>query len=86
MTEKDQPTFRQFYDDLPDRTHIAPKTEFVKKIAGITMKSHKTVRCWLAGVQKPDTLCQTIIEKELGISASILFPETEVTPESKATI
>ena len=78
MTEKDQMTFRQLYDSLPDRSAVkAPKTEFVERIAGITMKSVKTVRCWLAGTQKPDALSQSIIEKELGVTATILFPESE---------
>lgn len=39
------------------------------------MKSTKTVRCWLAGTQKPDALSQSVIEKELGVSSNILFPE-----------
>lgn len=76
MTEKDQMSFRKLYDSLPDRSTVkAPKTEFVNKIAEITMKSTKTVRCWLAGTQKPDALSQSVIEKELGVSSNILFPE-----------
>ena len=76
MTEKDYPTFREFYDALPERQAVvAPKTAFVKKIATITMKSTKTVRCWLAGVQSPDALCQSLIEKELNIPCENLFPK-----------
>lgn len=76
MAEKDQLTFRQIYDNLPERSAVkAPKTVFVERIAEITMKSTKTVRCWLAGVQTPDPLSASMIEKELGVSMSVLFPK-----------
>lgn len=75
MTEKDYKSFRQIYDDLPDRSVVkAPKTEFVEHIATLTMKSTKTVRCWIAGVQKPDALTLSIIEKDLGMPGNVLFP------------
>ncbi|MEG2120491.1 MAG: XRE family transcriptional regulator [Rikenellaceae bacterium] len=78
MTEKDQMSFRQLYDGLPDRSSVkAPKTEFVEHIAKATMKSTKTVRCWLAGAQVPDPLTQSIIEQELGVSCKYLFPKEE---------
>lgn len=71
-----QRTFRGYYDALPDRkVSKAPKSAFVDQIALVTMKSTKTVRCWLSGAQKPDALAQAMIEKELGIPASELFPE-----------
>lgn len=71
-----QRTFRGYYEALPDRkVSKAPKSAFVDRIAEVTMKSTKTVRCWLAGVQKPDALAQAVIEKELNIPASELFPE-----------
>lgn len=75
MTEKDYKSFRQIYNDLQDRSAVkAPKTEFVERIASLTMKSTKTVRCWIAGVQKPDALTLSVIEKDLGIPGSVLFP------------
>lgn len=78
MTEKDQMSFRQLYDCLPDRSSVkAPKTEFVEHIAKATMKSTKTVRCWLAGAQVPDALTQAMIEKELGVPCDKLFPKPE---------
>ena len=71
-----QRTFRGYYEELHDRKiSKAPKSAFVDRIAEITMKSTKTIRCWLAGTQKPDALAQAMIEKELGIPASELFPE-----------
>jgi hypothetical protein len=75
ITETDYPTFREYYDSLPERNVVvAPKTAFVRRMATITMKSTKTVWCWLAGVQKPDALCQSLIEKELKIPCENLFP------------
>lgn len=80
MTEKDYQTFRGLYDSLPERNSVkAPKTEFVGRIAAVTMKSTKTVRCWLAGAQVPDALSQSMIEKELGIPCNELFPKPEET-------
>lgn len=76
MTEKDYKSFRQIYDDLPDRSAVkAPKTEFVEHIATLTMKSTKTVRCWIAGVQKPDALAMSVVEKELNVPSEYLFPK-----------
>ena len=51
------------------------KTEFVEKVAKITKKSVKTVRCWIAGTQKPDALAQSVLEKEFKVPAKYLFPE-----------
>lgn len=68
--------FRGIYDSLPERRAVkAPKSAFVDRIAAVTMKSTKTIRCWLSGVQKPDALSRAMIEKELGVPASELFPE-----------
>ena len=76
LTEKDYPTFTQMYKNLPERSSIkAPKTEFVEKVAKITKKSVKTVRCWIAGTQKPDALAQSVLEKEFKVPAKYLFPE-----------
>lgn len=76
LTEKDYPTFTQMYKNLPERSSIkSPKTEFVEKVAKITKKSVKTVRCWIAGTQKPDALTQSVLEKEFKVPAKYLFPE-----------
>jgi hypothetical protein len=76
ITEKDYQTFRQIYDNLPERSTVkVPKTEFVERIARVTMKSTKTVRCWLAGVQYPDPLSASMIERELEVPAGVLFPK-----------
>jgi hypothetical protein len=75
LTQECQKSFREIYDGLPERSTVkAPKTEFVERIAELTMKSVKTVRCWLAGVQTPDALSKSVIEKELNIPSEILFP------------
>lgn len=80
MTETDyqkKMTFAEYYKSLPERQTVkAPKTAFVDRIAEITKKSPKTVRMWIAGVQFPDELTQSVIEEELGISAAHLFPRS----------
>ena len=65
-------TFKEVYDSLPKVT--TPKMEFVAHIAAITFKSENAVRMWLAGVRQPDALTQKVIEQDLGIPASSLFP------------
>ena len=51
------------------------KIEILEKVAKITKKSVKTVRCWIAGTQKPDALAQSVLEKEFKVPAKYLFPE-----------
>lgn len=78
---KDAKTFREIYDNLPPREFIAPKKEFVREIAELCKCAESTVRCWLAGVQQPDTLKKSLIAEKLGVSEDILFPK-EVTEEN----
>lgn len=57
--------------------HCPPKKAFIQKIATITKRSESAVRCWVAGVYQPDALAQEVIERELGIPASELFPKED---------
>lgn len=76
ITEKGYQSFTQIYKSLPERNVVkAPKTEFVERIANITKKSPKTVRCWIAGTQVPDALTQDVLEREFKIPATFLFPK-----------
>lgn len=65
--------FREIYDELPERTQVAPKTEWIKRIANICYVHPTTVRCWLAGTQKPDALRQQLISNELNVPVERLF-------------
>lgn len=71
MTEK---TFKEIYDSLPV---TPPKTAWIRAIAKVTKKSELTVRMWLCRDQTPDALAQSVIEKELGIPADVLFPKKD---------
>lgn len=73
MENKKKTKFRQFYDALPSKAEIAPKTAFIKKIAAMCKVHEVTVRCWIAGTQKPDALKTSIIAQELGIPEQELF-------------
>lgn len=67
--------FRKIYDELPTcvvQKH-APKTEWIKHLAKICMVHPTTVRCWLAGTQKPDALKISLLAKELGVPEDELF-------------
>ena len=65
--------FREMYDQLPESTHVAPKTEWIKKIAQICLVHPTTVRCWLAGTQQPDALKKKLISDELKVPVEQLF-------------
>lgn len=67
--------FREIYDALPQCVVIkeAPKTQWINRIAEICMVHPSTVRGWLAGTYKPDTLRKSILAKELGVPEEELF-------------
>ena len=50
------------------------------------MKSEKTVRMWIAGVQTPDALTQKVIAEELGVPQDQLFPEKKSANTNKTTV
>lgn len=66
-------TFRKIYDKLPAQNVVAPKTEWIKRMAEICKVHPTTVRCWLAGTQKPDALRISLLSKELGVPENELF-------------
>ena len=85
MTFKDFPvgnaSFVEYYKSLPDRRVVkAPKSAFVE------LKSEKTVRMWIAGVQTPDALTQKVIAEELGVPQDQLFPEKKSANTNKTTV
>lgn len=69
-------TFAEIYNDIPYYKKGA-KTKFVNRIAEITHKKDITVRMWIMGRQTPDELTQSVISKELGIPAEVLFPKNK---------
>lgn len=73
MENQKKNQFRQIYDALPPRAVAAPKARWVERMAEVAMVSTKTVRCWLAGVQKPDAIKTKALSDELGIPADKLF-------------
>lgn len=78
MTETSYRTFKQLYDELPERSERkTAKQEFVARMCYITKKSESAVRGWLAGTYVPDQLTQSVLEKELGIPGDCLFPIKE---------
>lgn len=73
MENKKKTRFRLFYDALPPKAEVAPKSAFVKEIAKLVKVHEVTVRCWIAGTQKPDALKTSIIAKHLGVPENELF-------------
>ena len=73
MKNQSKSIFRQVYDALPTEKPKSPKTVWVNNIADLCKVHPTTVRCWLAGTQKPDALRISLIAKELGVPENELF-------------
>lgn len=65
--------FRKIYEALPTSRVVSPKKEWVEGVAKAARVHPTTVRCWLAGTQKPDALRTEIVAKHLGVSTDNLF-------------
>lgn len=73
MEKTNKTLFRKIYDALPPKADVAPKTQFVRRIADLCKVHETTVRCWIAGAQKPDKLKISLIAKELNVPEAELF-------------
>jgi len=63
---------KTFYKNLPRA--VAPKTDFVERVALQCNVNEQTVRTWVAGTNKPsDPAYIEILVKETGIAAENLF-------------
>lgn len=73
MENKRKSVFRKIYDALPEKAPVAPKTAWINKIADLVKVHPTTVRCWLAGTQRPDPLRTGMIADFLGVPPEDLF-------------
>ncbi len=79
MQKKINKTLGELYKDLPSaKSVLSPKQEFIRRLMNVTHRSEMAVRGWVAG-RTPDELVQSVISKELGIPAEILFPKDDTT-------
>jgi hypothetical protein len=68
-------TLSGYYNNLPLPSH--PKTEFVKRVAGLCGVNMETVRCWLRGDSKPgDERHYEVLVEETGIPKHQLFAQS----------
>ncbi len=65
-------TFRELYNE--QKAKSTPAQAFVIETANLTKKSISTVRMWLAGLQTPDALTQSVIAAHFNVEVSGLFP------------
>lgn len=72
MTSGSQTNLTSFYKSLPKP--VAPKTEFVERVAERCEVDIQTVRNWVSGMNKPsnDEYIKILVE-ETGIEAGKLF-------------
>lgn len=75
VPENEKMTFRGHYFSLPDKSNETPKEKFIREIMETCLVSKSTVRCWLSGEYKPDTLKRALIAEKLGSKPEILFPD-----------
>lgn len=78
VPEREKMTFRGQYFSLPDKAPETPKEKFIREIMETCLVSKSTVRCWIAGEYRPDSLKRNLISKKLGIEPEILFPNEAV--------
>ena len=65
-------TLKDFYNNLP--RPVAPKTEFIRRVAERTGRDVQTVRFWVYGQTKPTRESDlSILEEETGLSREDLF-------------
>lgn len=63
---------KAYYQSFPEP--VAPKTEFIRKIARICDVGEPTVRLWVAGTTKPSNQEHVVIlSRESGIPVNELF-------------
>ncbi|MDP2235022.1 MAG: helix-turn-helix transcriptional regulator [Bacteroidales bacterium] len=74
VPENEKLTFRGQYFSLPSNSEESPKAKFIREVAELCMVSPTTVRCWIAGMYKPDALKIKLIAENLGVEPEILFP------------
>lgn len=68
-------TFKQMYDELPERHIVSPRRDFIRRVAKATRKTEGAVRGWCLGHFTPDMLTQEAIAKEFGLETPEgLFP------------
>lgn len=67
----EQKSFSAIYKALPV---TPPKREFVLRMMALTMKTEVTIYRWISGEVQPDELTKSVISKELGVPAEVLFP------------
>lgn len=76
MTSESQLNLTSYYKNLPRA--VAPKTDFVTRVAGRCNVNEQTVRTWVAGSNKPSNPEYIkILVEETGISAEKLFEKDE---------
>ena len=72
MTSESQMNLTSYYKSLPRA--VAPKTDFVSRVASRCDVNEQTVRTWVAGTNKPSNPKYIeILVEETGIPADKLF-------------
>lgn len=61
------------YQNLPRRTGLTPKQEFIMKVSEECGVTPETVYRWISGANKPDKLKQEQLSKITGIPVEDLF-------------
>lgn len=74
-TEKQYSFKELYYEEKKKKKQDSPASIFVKNMAELCCVNEQTVRCWIAGTQKPSSLAQKILANHFQTSKTILFPE-----------
>lgn len=74
--------FRAIYEALPKKAFLAPRKVWIAEMCELVKVHPTTVRCWLAGAQRPDPLRTAILAKHLGVKPEELFAKPNTQPEN----
>lgn len=77
VPENEKMTFRGYYFTLPEKSE-SPRAKFIREMSELCHVSEITVRCWIAGEYRPDSLKRSLIAEKLGVNAEILWPDAKV--------
>lgn len=77
VPESEKMTFRGYYFGLPEKSE-SPRARFIREMSELCLVSETTVRCWIAGEYRPDSLKRSLIAEKLGVNPDILFPDAKI--------
>jgi hypothetical protein len=65
----------EMYNEV--KAQPTPAQTFIRELARVTHREPITVRGWLYGTQRPDSLTQSVMADYFGVEVDSLFPDSK---------